>query len=286
VGAGVVGALTAAGGPKMDRHAVQVLAARLAEALLRRTTEALLKVGGDIRCFAGSRAAVGFQQAAAGLLALAARTAPWLSPDGLARRQARVCPSSWAAHGTATDRSNPGSESAADAPFGDCSQAATERLEAAGAADEAARLVASYPKVLQRPDGPAAIDLRCAGSADAGGAVTKDAAAAALAAGVTAFGSGSHPGTPRANSAAAVPRPAAGADSPPELVIGMSPFSPIAAAAASSHGRSVWLLLPGLLGRLEGDAAQVPEAQKKPHWRLRHFTCSSNDLLVASEGML
>ena len=274
----MVGALTAAGGPKMDRHAVQVLAARLAEALLRRTTEALLKVGGDIRCFAGSRAAVGFQQAAAGLLALAARTAPWLSPDGLARRQARVCPSSWAAHGTATDRSNPGSESAADAPFGDCSQAATERLKAAGAADEAARLVASYPKVLQRPDGPAAIDLRCAGSADA--------AAAAWAAGVAAFGSGCHPGTPRANSAAAVPRPAAGADSPPELVIGMSPFSPIAAAAASSHGGPVWLLLPGLLGRLEGDAAQVSEAQKKPHWRLRHFTCSSNDLLVASEGML
>lgn len=200
----------------------------------------------------------------------------------IARRQARVCPSSWAAHGTATDQSNPSSEPAADAPFGDCSQAATERLEAAGAADEAACLVASYPKVLQRPDGPAAIDLRCAGSADAGGAVAKDAAAAASAAGVAAFSSGSHPGTPRANSAGAVPWPAAGAGSPPELAIGMSPFSSIAAAAASSHGGPVLLLLPCLLGRLEGNAAQVSEARKKPHWRLRHSTCSSNDLLVAS----
>ena len=43
-GAGVAGTVTAAGGPKMDRHAVQGLAARLAEALLRRSTEALLKV--------------------------------------------------------------------------------------------------------------------------------------------------------------------------------------------------------------------------------------------------
>ena len=45
VGAGVMGSLTAAGGPKMDNKAVQALAGRLAEVLLRRTTESLLKVG-------------------------------------------------------------------------------------------------------------------------------------------------------------------------------------------------------------------------------------------------
>lgn len=42
-GAGVLGALTAAGSPKMERRAVESLAARLAEALLRRTMEGLLK---------------------------------------------------------------------------------------------------------------------------------------------------------------------------------------------------------------------------------------------------
>lgn len=42
-GAGVLGALTAAGSLKMERRAVEALAARLAEALLRRTMESLLK---------------------------------------------------------------------------------------------------------------------------------------------------------------------------------------------------------------------------------------------------
>jgi hypothetical protein len=42
-GPGVLGALTAAGSPKMERRAVEGLAARLAEALLRRTMEGLLK---------------------------------------------------------------------------------------------------------------------------------------------------------------------------------------------------------------------------------------------------
>jgi hypothetical protein len=42
-GAGVLGALTAAGSPQMERRAVEALAARLAEALLRRTMEGLLK---------------------------------------------------------------------------------------------------------------------------------------------------------------------------------------------------------------------------------------------------
>ncbi len=44
VSAGVIGTLSAGGGQKMDRHAVEALAARLAEVLLRRTTEALLRV--------------------------------------------------------------------------------------------------------------------------------------------------------------------------------------------------------------------------------------------------
>lgn len=50
-GAGILGALTAAGSPKMERHAVESLAARLAEALLRRTTELLLKVSSFIDSF-------------------------------------------------------------------------------------------------------------------------------------------------------------------------------------------------------------------------------------------
>lgn len=49
-GAGVLGALTAAGSPKMERRAVEALAARLAEALLRRTMEGLLKASLRPKC--------------------------------------------------------------------------------------------------------------------------------------------------------------------------------------------------------------------------------------------
>lgn len=44
VAAGVVGTLTAAGGLKLSTRAVKLLAARLAEVLLRRTSEGLLQV--------------------------------------------------------------------------------------------------------------------------------------------------------------------------------------------------------------------------------------------------
>lgn len=44
VAAGVVGTITAAGGPKLNIRAVQMLAVRLGEVLLRRTTERLMKV--------------------------------------------------------------------------------------------------------------------------------------------------------------------------------------------------------------------------------------------------
>lgn len=44
VAAGVMGTLSAAGGPDLDTASVQLLAARLAEVLLRKTTESLLQV--------------------------------------------------------------------------------------------------------------------------------------------------------------------------------------------------------------------------------------------------